>query len=91
MGLILTQAQWQGLKDALCNQDLPLEMIDFIIKPLLEKYGYSPSVQIAVTQGWHSFGTRPISMRSRKASSSSRLTTVSGVTGRRSLMVHLFR
>jgi len=38
---------WQGLKDALCNQDLPLEMIDFIIKPLLEKYGYESNSLIA--------------------------------------------
>lgn len=38
---------WQGLKDALCNTDLPVEVMDFVIKPLLDKYGFAPTLEPA--------------------------------------------
>ncbi len=38
------RSTWQGLRDALCNPDLPIEIIDFVVKPLLEKYGYMPNL-----------------------------------------------
>ena len=32
------RSAWQGLKDALCNPEIPFEMINFVVGPLLEKY-----------------------------------------------------
>jgi len=33
---------WQGLKDALCNPELPFELISETLRPILERHGFVP-------------------------------------------------
>lgn len=33
---------WQPLKDAICNPELPFEIISEILKPILDRHGYTP-------------------------------------------------
>jgi len=36
------RSTWLGLKDALCNPELPLELLHVVLKPMLERHGLIP-------------------------------------------------